>query len=54
GYVELHYDEERKECVYEPVKLTQEWRSFDFVSPWEGMTTLPGDEKVHTERGTKT
>ena len=54
GYVELRYDEERKECVYEPVKLTQEWRSFDFISPWEGMTTLPGDEKVHTERETKT
>lgn len=50
GYVELRYDEERKQVVYEPVKLTQDWRTFDFVSPWEGVTTLPGDEKVHTHR----
>jgi len=46
GYTELRYDEDRKACVYEPVKLTQDFRNFDFVSPWEGMTTLPGDEKV--------
>jgi len=46
GYVELRYDEERKQVVYEPVNLTQDWRSFDFISPWEGMTTLPGDEKA--------
>jgi NADH-quinone oxidoreductase subunit C len=50
GYVELRYDEERKQVVYEPVKLTQDWRTFDFISPWEGVTTLPGDEKVHQER----
>jgi NADH-quinone oxidoreductase subunit C len=50
GYVEMRYDEDRKEVVYEPVKLTQDWRSFDFISPWEGVTTLPGDEKVHQER----
>jgi NADH-quinone oxidoreductase subunit C len=50
GYVELRYDEERKQVVYEPVKLTQDWRTFDFISPWEGVTTLPGDEKVHEHR----
>ncbi len=50
GYVEVRYDEERKQVVYEPVKLTQDWRTFDFISPWEGVTTLPGDEKVHQER----
>jgi NADH-quinone oxidoreductase subunit C len=46
GYVEVRYDEERKAVVYEPVKLTQDFRNFDFVSPWEAMTTLPGDEKA--------
>ena len=47
GYVELRYDDEQKRVVYEPVKLTQEFRSFDFLSPWEGMTRmLPGDEKA--------
>jgi NADH-quinone oxidoreductase subunit C len=47
GYVELRYDEEQKRVVYEPVKLTQEFRSFDFLSPWEGMDKiLPGDEKA--------
>jgi NADH-quinone oxidoreductase subunit C len=47
GYVELRYDEEQKRVVYEPVKLKQEFRSFDFVSPWEGMAhVLPGDEKA--------
>lgn len=50
GYVEVRYDEDRKQVVYEPVKLTQDWRTFDFISPWEGVTTLPGDEKVHQER----
>jgi NADH-quinone oxidoreductase subunit C len=50
GYVEVRYDEERKQVVYEPVKLTQDWRHFDFISPWEGVTTLPGDEKVHQQR----
>ncbi|MCS6853836.1 MAG: NADH-quinone oxidoreductase subunit C [Elioraea sp.] len=47
GHVELRYDEETKRLVYEPVKLAQDFRNFDFLSPWEGMTTLPGDEKVH-------
>jgi len=46
GYVELRYDEEQKRVVYEPVKLTQDFRTFDFLSPWEGMMTLPGDEKA--------
>lgn len=48
GYVELRYDEEQKRVVYEPVKLTQDYRSFDYLSPWEGMTDvqLPGDEKA--------
>ena len=50
GYVEVRYDEDRKAVVYEPVQLTQDWRSFDFLSPWEGITTLPGDEKVFLER----
>ena len=47
GYVEVRYDEDRKAVIYEPVKLGQEFRTFDFISPWEGMTTLPGDEKAH-------
>ena len=46
GYVEVRYDEDRKSVIYEPVKLTQDFRNFDFLSPWEAMTTLPGDEKV--------
>lgn len=46
GYVEVRYDEESKRVVYEPVKLTQEFRNFDFMSPWEGMLHLPGDEKA--------
>ncbi len=50
GFVELRYDPERGQVVYEPVKLAQEYRSFDFLSPWEAMTTLPGDEKVHLNR----
>jgi NADH-quinone oxidoreductase subunit C len=46
GYVELRYSEEAKRVVYEPVKLTQEYRQFDFMSPWEGADyILPGDEK---------
>lgn len=46
GYVEMRYDEEKKQCVYEPVSLTQEYRQFDFMSPWEGAKyVLPGDEK---------
>jgi NADH-quinone oxidoreductase subunit C len=46
GYVELRYDEEQKRVVYDKVRLTQEFRRFDFTSPWEGMMTLPGDEKA--------
>ena len=47
GYVELRYDSEQKRVVYEPVKLTQEFRRFDFLSPWEGASyPLPGDEKA--------
>jgi NADH-quinone oxidoreductase subunit C len=46
GFVQVRYDEEQKRVVNEPVKLTQEFRGFDFLSPWEGMTTLPGDEKA--------
>lgn len=51
GFTELRYSEEEKRVVYEPVKLTQEFRSFDFMSPWEGAEyILPGDEKA--EAGT--
>jgi NADH-quinone oxidoreductase subunit C len=47
GYVELRYDEEQKRVVYEPVRLRQDWRSWDFLSPWEGSgNVLPGDEKA--------
>jgi len=46
GYLEVHYDTERKSVVYDKVKLTQEFRNFDFLSPWEGMNSLPGDEKA--------
>ncbi len=51
GYVEVRYDDEQGRVVYEPVNLTQEFRSFDFMSPWEGMTrgVLPGDEKATTD-----
>ncbi len=46
GYVEVRYDEEARRVVYEPVNLTQEYRQFDFLSPWEGAKyILPGDEK---------
>jgi NADH-quinone oxidoreductase subunit C len=51
GYQEVRYDEEQKRIVYEPVKLVQEFRNFDFLSPWEGM--LPGDEKAKTSEGAK-
>jgi NADH-quinone oxidoreductase subunit C len=47
GYVEVRYDEERKQVVYEKVRLRQDFRDFDFLSPWEAMTSLPGDEKAH-------
>jgi len=47
GFVEVRYDEERKRVVYEPVKLAQEFRDFDYLSPWEGTDyVLPGDEKA--------
>ena len=56
GYVEVRYDEEQKRVVYEPVKLTQEFRQFDFLSPWEGADypapVLPGDEKAVGSAGT--
>jgi NADH-quinone oxidoreductase subunit C len=53
GYVEVRYDDVLKRIVYEPVKLTQDFRNFDFLSPWEGMQQLlPGDEKAKKgERG---
>lgn len=59
GYVELRYCDEQKRVVYEPVKLTQDFRNFDYLSPWEAMTEvqLPGDEKAvkpkHTAGGAK-
>ena len=47
GFVEVRYDDERKRVVYEPVRLAQEFRSFDYLSPWEGTDyVLPGDEKA--------
>ena len=51
GYVEVRYDDEQKRVVYEPVRLVQEFREFDFLSPWEGAAAsaavlLPGDEKA--------
>ena len=47
GFVEVRYDDEQKRVVYEPVRLTQEFRNFDFLSPWEGPHYgLPGDEKA--------
>ena len=53
GFVEVRYDEEQRRVVYEPVKLPQQFRKFDFLSPWEGMTDvqnlLPGDEKAHRQ-----
>jgi NADH-quinone oxidoreductase subunit C len=53
GFVECRWDDERKQVIYEPVTLTQDFRNFDFVSPWEGMVTLPGDEKAHSGSGTQ-
>ncbi|MEA3039565.1 MAG: NADH-quinone oxidoreductase subunit [Sphingomonadales bacterium] len=50
GYVELRYSEEQKRVVYEPVRLPQDFRTFDFLSPWEGAQyILPGDEKASPE-----
>jgi NADH-quinone oxidoreductase subunit C len=49
GFVEVRYDDEQKRVVYEPVRLPQEFRNFDFMSPWEGTDyVLPGDEKAKT------
>jgi NADH-quinone oxidoreductase subunit C len=53
GYVELRYDDDQKRVVYEPVRLKQEFRNFDFLSPWEGMDKiLPGDEKASRDEPT--
>ena len=50
GYTEVRYDEELKRVVYEPVSLVQEYRQFDFMSPWEGADyILPGDEKAEAK-----
>ena len=55
GYVELRYSEEQKRVVYEPVKLAQDFRPFDFLSPWEGAQyILPGDEKAPEAPGAPT
>ena len=55
GYVELRYDEQKKKVVYEPVKLNQEYRRFDFISPWEGnelnMTLQAVDEEGNPKDG---
>ena len=54
GYVELRYDDELKRVVYQPVQLVQEFRDFDFMSPWEGAPhILPGDEKASGDAGKK-
>ncbi len=54
GYVEVRYDDEQKRVVYEPVRLPQEFRDFDFLSPWEGTDyVLPGDEKAAPKPETK-
>jgi len=55
GYVELRYSEEQKRVVYEPVRLPQDFRPFDFLSPWEGAAyILPGDEKAPEAPGAPT
>src|SRR5262245_14764142 len=52
GFVEVRYDDEQKRVVYEPVRLAQEFRNFDFLSPWEGPAyLLPGDEKAGNGKG---
>lgn len=51
GYVQVRYDEERHAVVQEKVALVQDFRNFDFLSPWEAMTELPGDEKARAARG---
>jgi NADH-quinone oxidoreductase subunit C len=55
GYVEMRYSEEQKRVVYEPVRLSQDFRDFDFLSPWEGAEyILPGDEKAPQAPGAPT
>lgn len=55
GYVEMRYSEEHKRVIYEPVELAQDFRTFDFMSPWEGAEyILPGDEKAGQEEGAPT
>src|SRR5688572_26394467 len=55
GYVEMRYSEEQKRVVYEPVRLAQDFRAFDFLSPWEGAEyILPGDEKAPAAPGAPT
>ena len=55
GYVEMRWSEEDKRVVYEPVKLAQDFRNFDFLSPWEGAAyALPGDEKAPQAPGAQT
>jgi len=51
GFVEVRYDDQEKRVVYEPVRLNQEFRKFDFLSPWEGAdySVLPGDEKAEVK-----
>ena len=51
GHVEVRYDEDQKRVVYEPVKLTQEFRNFDFMSPWEGMLQTPNDDQTDPDAG---
>jgi NADH-quinone oxidoreductase subunit C len=55
GYSEVRWDDEQKRVIYEPVRLQQDFRSWDFLSPWEGMTRtmLPGDEKAEQEPSAK-
>jgi NADH-quinone oxidoreductase subunit C len=54
GFVEVRYDDQEKRVVYEPVRLNQEFRKFDFLSPWEGADyPLPGDEKADAKPAPK-
>ena len=51
GFVEVRYDDDQKRVIYEPVRLAQAFRDFDFLSPWEGVDyVLPGDEKAKTSQ----
>jgi len=52
GFVEVRYDDQEKRVLYEPVRLNQEFRKFDFLSPWKARTIrLPGDEKATDKAG---